>query len=122
MKQFAFLLLLTAGCASCSKVDAPDFVPGQKMVFPTQSAGVLNYIGQKMLINCKSDNADIQEACLAKFEQRIATCNVSEPSVFKTKSQYKGYARDYLKCVMPKPVCRGVEVTSLDQCKRTAKI
>jgi hypothetical protein len=114
------ILAVASGMAGARAPDVSEFVPGQKMNFPIESAGVLDDYGRRLLVNCRTTNAAIEQACIAKLSERIATCQGGEPAVFETRESYAVTARRFGGCVMPIPICRGVEVSSIEECKAAA--
>ncbi len=68
-----------------------------------------------MLSNCKTTDKAIESACIAAMEQRIASCRISGPVSFENESEYKVAAKKYLACIMPTPICNGIEVTTTEQ-------
>ena len=121
LKTSLAAVLAVASCVACAETPvATDFVPGQKMSFPLKSAGVLEDYGRLLRVNCKSNDAAIEQACNAMLSERIAACQGGEPAVFETRESYSARAKRFGACVMPTPICHGVEVTSLEQCKAVA--
>ncbi len=113
----ASIVLLVA----CSKApEITTFVPGQRMIFPINSAGVLDDLGRLYMINCKSSDPAIEQSCAARMSERIQSCQGSEPPILESKEHYRVIARTFAQCIMPIPLCNGREVASMAACKTVA--
>ena len=120
-RSFWFAAALAACSVSCARSAAvADFVPGEPMTFPLRSMGVLSDYGRLMLVNCRSRDATVEAAWTAMLQARIAYCQGSEPEIFPSKESYQAAARQFGGCIMPKPICAGVEVNSAEQCRKLA--
>jgi len=92
---------IVAVIVSCSDESVHTFVPGEKMVFPMKSDGVIEHLGKSVIATCKQ--ADSETDCLSRIQSRIESCKGPLPAVFEDEAQYSGRAKDYLKCVVPPP-------------------
>lgn len=98
---------------------APLHVPGKPLAFPVDAASVLEALGRQLLANCESAEPAMRKACLDRLGARAVGC-FAGPDVFDDLEQYKAAAKRYTRCVMPRPLCRGIEVTDLrrERCGR----
>ena len=92
------------------------FVPGQPMRFPMSSAGVAEDLAKLLSVNCKTDDVSIQARCEALLRERAENCGPQAPAVFDSSTSYKAWAKSHSICPFPRPICRGIEVASLDEC------
>lgn len=111
-----FSLALAASAASSPTGPAGAFDPGEPMRFPLRSEGVVEDLVRLYGVNCRSAEAEVASGCLALLEQRGASCAPKPPEVFETRQAYAAWAKGFAACLMPRPLCAGREVASIDEC------
>lgn len=119
------MLWLTAGELEAAGVqfervpsESPTkLVAGRKFAFPLLSEGVAAYVVQAFQVNCKSSSPRRSRACAARLRARGAECAASPPAIFESKYRYTLWAREFAACLMPRPICAGVEVDTDDGCR-----
>jgi len=105
------MLVVSAGCGQQS---APVHVPGQPVAFPVDSKSYLINLARGMQVNCKSEDHDVESACITRIEARSSSCLneplVPYPAVLEDREHAKRVSRRFLDCAMPHVICRGIEV------------
>lgn len=116
--QYAFFALLMLSVSSPN--ESPEahnaFVPGQKMVFPVSSDGVVADLVKRFEVNCRSEDSSVTDSCLTMLSERGESCEPKPLAVFKSEEQYRVWAKAFTACLMPRPVCSGREVESIEEC------
>ena len=103
-------LVLSSPAIASPNGSAPRHVVGKPMTFPVDAASALENLGKIMLTNCETDNVTVKQSCVARLNARMGTCGSGRPTVFGSKDDWQIEARDYLRCVMPLPICKGLEI------------
>ena len=107
--------VLFAAIASANASSHP-FVSGEPMKFPPQSTGVVDDLVRLYSVNCKAEEHAVQMQCIELLQKRGAECEPRPSATFQTQAYYKAWAVEFSRCLFPRPICRGVEVTSLEEC------
>lgn len=111
-------LSLALACSACSPSSAPHSSSGEKLEYPIQSATAFDLLGKRMLSNCAAADEKIESTCITAMKKRIASCRTSSPMNFGNEAEYKIAGKKYLACVMPTPICNGIEVTTAEQMRQ----
>ncbi len=107
--------MLASAASAAESVHA--FVPGQPMQFPMSSAGVADDLVRLLSVNCNADDSSVESSCKNLLRERAENCGPQPPDVFKSKKSYQSWAKSISSCLFPRPICRGKEVSSPDECK-----
>ena len=123
--RIAILALVFASCVACkAERDVPLHVAGQPVTFPVDARSYLMNYAEALQINCKSEDASIERACIEKMRRLAAECLRDEPKVFETRDQLGLVSKAYFSCLMPLPICKGREIRSAyheeKYCKQSA--
>jgi hypothetical protein len=105
-------LVIAASFSAFAGELAPPHQLGKHMTFPVDATSTLDNLGRSIIVNCQTDDTRVKEACIARIESRIASCDRGDRKIFHDIDQYNEVARTFLRCVFPLPVCKGVEIRS----------
>ena len=94
-----------------------EFVPGEPMVFPMRSRGVPEQLVRALQVNCRSVDPGIAASCEQALQRRGSSCAAVAPDVFADREQYTQWAGRFGKCLLPRPICAGVEVSTMAECR-----
>ena len=108
--------MMATFCLPSAASAVNDFRPGEEMIFPLKSKGVSEQMVKAFSVNCKSKVSERTAACEALLQKRGAECSAIPPEVFDDKGEYRLWAGQFTKCIFPKPICAGVEVSSAAEC------
>lgn len=115
--RFVTLITATLALAACGAAEqvAPAYVPGKPVVFPVDTISYLASLGKMIQDNCHTDDAVIEKVCISRLENRMRDCAENRPSVLQNLDHAKRVGDKYLKCIMPKPICKGIEIHNEQQ-------
>lgn len=106
--RIALALSWLALSVACSQTDAVDGAAVQDS--PATREAAFARAESAILRNCESADAAIESACLSRLRERSAQCLAEAPPTL-SENQYHALLRPYIDCMLPRPVCRGVELT-----------
>jgi hypothetical protein len=111
--RFVTLIFAVLALAACDTEQvAQAYVPGKPVVFPVDANSYLSSLGKAIQINCKTDEEAIEKACISRLESRMSDCAKDRPAVLKDQEHAKRVGASYMNCVMPNPICKGIEIRS----------
>ena len=123
--RWLMLVVVLMPCAGCGQQSAPEHVPGRPVVFPVDAESYLLNLARSVQVNCKAEDATVEAACIARIERRSVSCFkeplIPYPSVLDDREHSKRVSRRYLDCVMPHPICHGMEVKSSEDKSRLCR-
>lgn len=115
----SLILLSAAQLLTACGGEAHKFVPGQPLQFPLEAKPALAHMGEGLLKNCRAEDANVQSSCTVSMKRRVSEC-LPEVEVLN-QAEYRQAARAYVSCVMPRPICDGVEVDDIASCDSGAR-
>jgi hypothetical protein len=83
--------------------------------YPASTSVVLAHLGREMLVNCVVDDAVVSASCRRMLEARMTSCAAGRPRQLANAAAKRAESISYLHCLMPVPICNGVEVSDPGQ-------